>query len=59
MSTNNSAKQDYERAIGDAHHDNEAIQEEGRPLPWCFYALLIVAIAMMTYGGVMFLLSQG
>lgn len=58
MSTNNSAKQDYERALGDAHHDNQSSQVDEQGLSWLFYALVILSLAVMIYAGVQFFIQM-
>ncbi|MCI0550882.1 MAG: hypothetical protein L0287_08000 [Anaerolineae bacterium] len=58
MSTNNSARNDYEHALGAAHHDSPTNQEDDYEFSWQCIALLIIALAMTIYGGVQFFIRM-
>lgn len=52
------SKQDYEGALGCAHHDNQTNQEDDQPIHPLVIALLIIGTAVMFFSGVMFLIRM-
>ena len=56
MSDKETARRDYERALGCAHHEARPTEEDDQKVHPILITLMIIALAMTVYGGLQFFL---